>query len=118
MQIKVLSEDDGLLRLEAEGRIVQGDRMLESDALDQMLGDQGYARSVLLSLGGTEFIDSSGLSWLVVRHKRFCEAGGTLVLHSIPPTVLELLKMMRLDLVLHLAEDETAAMELIRGENR
>jgi len=65
----------------------------------------------------TRFIDSSGLSWLVVCHKRFVQAGGRLVLHSVSPAIMELFKMMRLELVLEIADNEDAAMELV-GKNR
>jgi anti-anti-sigma factor len=115
MELRVLSDDGDVLRLQLAGRIVQTEERLESDTMADVLGSGGYARNVVLGLEETEFIDSSGLSWLVVRHKRFCEAGGKLVLHSIPPSVSQILMMMRLELVLNLAEDESTALELIRG---
>ncbi|OHB81672.1 MAG: hypothetical protein A2V98_06875 [Planctomycetes bacterium RBG_16_64_12] len=83
----------------------------------QLLDNRGHPPAVVLSLAKTPFIDSSGLSWLVTTHRRFCEAGGKLVLHSTPPTLLDLLKMMRLELALNLADDESAALRAIRGES-
>jgi anti-anti-sigma factor len=115
MELKVLSDDGDVVRLQLAGRIVQTEERLGSDTIADVLGSRGYARHVLLSLQETEFIDSSGLSWLVVRHKRFCEAGGKLVVHSVPPSVSQILMMMRLELVLNLAENESTALELIRG---
>jgi anti-anti-sigma factor len=72
---------------------------------------------VLLSLAETEFIDSSGLSWLLECHQKFCDAGGWLVIHSVPPGVMDTLMMMRLELVLNLVENETDALKLVRGED-
>lgn len=115
MELKVLSDDGDVLRLQAVERIIRGDPAAEKDTMQELLGTDGYARTVLLSLEETQFIDSSGFSWLVVRHKRFSEGGGRLVLYSVPAPVLELLKVMRLDLVLHLAEDEAAALQFVRG---
>jgi len=98
------------------GHNVQSESPPSLQSLDELLGSERYARRVVLSLAETRFIDSSGLSWLVVCHKRFCQAGGKFVLHSLSPTIQELLKMMRLDLSLFLAEDESAALELARSE--
>ena len=64
---------------------------------------------LLLDLGAADFIDSSGLSWLLMWHKRYASAGAKLVLHSIPPMVGDVLRMMRLDSVFNIAADEKAA---------
>jgi len=116
MDLMVQSDDDGVLRLGLGGRIALAGLADQSDALARLLDDRGYARSVLLDLSHADSIDSAGLSWLVVNHKRFCDAGGTFVIHSIPFNVLETLKMMRLDRVLTLAENESRALELVRGK--
>ena len=116
MELKVHSDDGGVLRLSLTGRIAMAVLAEESEAISRLLGDRGYTRSVLLSLEHADSIDSAGLSWLVVNHKRFLQSGGSLVVHSIPFNVMEILKMMRLDRVLTLAEDESKAMELVRGD--
>jgi anti-anti-sigma factor len=95
---------------------VQSESPPKLESLVELLGPRGYARRVLMSLAQTRFIDSAGLSWMVVCHKRFCQGGGKLVLHSITPEIFELLKMMRLDLALYLADDEAAARELVQGD--
>jgi anti-anti-sigma factor len=112
MEFRVLSDDGDLLRLALVGRVEQGDVPIESEPIRHFLGPRGYARTALLSLADTHFIDSRGLSWLVVCHKRFCQAGGKLVFHSATPTIRELFRLMGLDLALHLAKDEAAALEL------
>ncbi|MHC4406386.1 MAG: STAS domain-containing protein [Planctomycetota bacterium] len=112
MVLKVLSDDGHVLRIRAAGRIAERDVPRQLDMFDEVLGSHGYDRNVLLSLADTQFIDSSGLSWLVVCHKRFCQAGGKLILHSLTPQIMQLLRLMRLDLAFHLAPDEAAAMEM------
>jgi len=116
VELKRLSDDEDVLRLQVAERIAKADPLSGLTVLDDLLGSRGYARKVLLSLNETEFIDSSGLSWLLTCHKRFCEAGGRFVVHSVPPSVSDILMMMRLELVLDLAADESAALELLRGE--
>jgi len=116
MQLRVVSDDGDVLRLALLGRTVQNDVIPTSHAIEQYLGPKGYARLVLLSLAETHLIDSSGLSWLVVCHKRFCQAGGKLIVHSMTPAVKELLALMRLDHALNLADDEPAALASI-GRN-
>jgi len=74
-----------------------------------------YGRSALLSLADMASIDTRCIGWLLAVHKRFREAGGKLVVHSIRPQSRRLLDFLRLDLVLHIAEDEAAALRLLRA---
>lgn len=114
MQLTRLPDEGDVRRIEISERIVQGDATPQLDQVDELLGGNGFSGNAVLSLTETECIDTSGLWWLLVCHKRFCESGGKLVIHSIPPHVMDTLMMMRLELVLNLAEDESAAMELLQ----
>ncbi len=116
MQLEVLSDDGDVLRLQFVGRVVDVDLAWEHDPMGDVLDDRGYTRRVLLSLNESDHIDSSGLAKLLVWHKRFEEAGGKLVLHSIPIQVMETLNILRMELVLQLAPDESAALGLARGD--
>lgn len=115
MNLGTVSDDGDVLRLQAAGRITQDSLSPASDKLGDLLGAEGYARRVVLCLADVDFIDTSGISWLLGRHKRFREAGGKLVIHSMVPMVAEVLKVLRLHAVFHLAESESAALALIRG---
>ena len=117
MKIERISDDADVVRLRAVERIIRGDPAPDLAQLNELLSENGYARPVLLSLADTEFIDSSGLSWLLECHQKICDAGGRLVIHSVPPGVTDTLKMMRLDLVLNVADDPTTALNLARGES-
>jgi anti-anti-sigma factor len=116
MELRVLSDDGDVLHLQVVARNVQSDAPPRFESLEEMLGPQGYARRALLSLAETRFIDSGGLSWLVVCHKRFCQGGGRFVVHSITPNIRELLHMMRLDQALYVADDEAAALQMAKAE--
>jgi len=115
MDLDVVSDDGNLVRLQMKGRIVQDVMAHQAEPIGELLGPNGYRRKVLMNLSKTDFIGSSGLSWLLVAHKRFREAGGQLVLHSIPVMVRDVLKVMRLDMVLDVAENESDAITLAGG---
>ncbi len=117
MDIKVVGEEGDVVRLKLQDRIVRGTTDPTSDPLVRLGGRDIYSKIVLLDMSESDFIDSSGLSWLLVAHKRFCESKGQLVLHSLTPNVLGTLKMMRLDLVLNLAEDEVQALQQVRRQH-
>ena len=57
----------------------------------------------------TRFIDSSGIGWLMVSHKRFLGAGGRLVLHSVPPMIAQVLRLLNLHTILAIEPDLAAA---------
>jgi anti-anti-sigma factor len=118
MHISVVSDDGDLVRLELDGRIVQEAGVRRSEPISELLGPDVYCRRVLLSLAKTEFIGSSGLSWLVVAQKRFRGAGGKLIVHSVPPVVRDVIKMMRLELVLDMAETEEEAEKAVEGDGK
>ena len=117
MKLSVQSDSDNVLRLDVSGRIRMMAPSDQADAFGEALPEGGYARNVILSLENSDYIDSGGVSWLVISHRRFNEAGGKLVIHSAPSVVLEVFKVMSLDRVLNLVNDEPAALALIEGED-
>jgi anti-anti-sigma factor len=118
MQLNLISEDSGVARLECEGQITQNDFDPGDDPMTSVLGMEGFARKVLLNLEKTSYIDSSGISWLVVCHKKFLQAGGRLILHTIPPMVNHVLQLLRLHSIMHIAADEAAARAMVGGANQ
>lgn len=115
MQLSVRSNDGPALRVDARGRINMAVLAEQQDALSKLLGDSGYAQPVLLDMSGVELVDSAGMSWLVAEHKRFCDGGGRLAIYAVPFTVMETLKVMRLDEVLNVAGSESEALQLVQG---
>ncbi len=118
MKLSVQSDDDNILCLDASGRFRMTVPSDQANAFGGVLGEGGYARKVILNFENVDYIDSGGVSWLVISHRRFNEAGGKLVIHSTPVMVFEVFKVMRLDRVLNLADDERAALVLIEGEDQ
>lgn len=82
------------------------------ESLDEWLAAGDYARNVLLSLHNLTSIDSRCIGSLVTAHKRFCQEGGKLVVHSIRPQAMETVRFLGLDRVLYIADDEVAALRL------
>jgi anti-anti-sigma factor len=106
------SERDGITTVAIAGRITFGTLEPGQDPLAREMPDI-YSRRLLLDLAGTEYIDSTGVSWLLTCHKRCREGGGKLVLNSLNPLVKQVLQVLKLDRVLHIAENaEKARAEL------
>lgn len=118
MELKVISDDGSILHVGAQGALSMATLVEQSESLAELLKDRGYGRTVLLNLEGAERIDSAGLGWLLMQHKRFCDAGGRLVIHSLPYTMMEILKVIRLDQVLNVAENRAGATKLVQGAAR
>lgn len=116
MKLAILTSDASCTRLECEGEITQVGFAPGLDPLTKLLGEGCYNSKVLLNLEKATFLDSSGVGWFVHLQKKFNEAGGRIVLHSIPPMLNQVLRLLRMQTVLHLAEDEAAALALLRGE--
>ena len=116
MDLKLLSDDGDVLRVEMTSGIVQGDYTPDLKPFEDLLGPLRYARNVLMSMAETTLIDSRCLGWLLTIHKRFNESGGRLVMHSVRPEVLEIMSVLRFEVILSIAEDEAGALELLGGE--
>jgi anti-anti-sigma factor len=118
MKLSLLSTENDITRIENEGDITQMDFRAGTDLLANLLGPDCYGRKVLLSLEKTPYIDSAGVGWMVMCHKRFKEEGGRLVIHSIPPMVNQILRLLRMPDILAMAGDEAAAQALALGEKK
>lgn len=117
MKINLRSDDGVLVCLESEGEIRLSDMGREGNPIDAALGRDGYTRKVLLDLQKTPYIDSSGVAMLIRCHKKCQDAGGQLIMHSIPPSIMQILKLLHMERHLHLVDDEKAARALALGEN-
>ncbi len=115
MQLSLRSEDGQILRVDVSGRINMAVLGEQQEALSELLEGSGYSQTVLFDMTGVDLVDSAGMSWLVVQHKRFCDASGQFAIHSVPFTIMETLRVMRLDQVLNVANDESGALQLVQG---
>ena len=110
--------DGEFISVITEGKITQNDFSPGIDPLAELVGPEIYQRNVLLNLGESDYIDSSGVGWLLNSHKRFREAGGALVLHSLSPMVSQVLRVLKMEQVLQVAPDVTSARALACGVTR
>jgi anti-anti-sigma factor len=116
MQLFLTSEDDTAAWLVCEGEISQSSfPSNHANPLEELLGDACYQRCAIIDLGPASFIDSSGIGWLVTCHNRFVAAGGKLILHSVPPMIDQVLRLLRLQTVLFLKRDRAAALAAAAG---
>lgn len=109
MKFTQQSASGGSACIACSGPITQIELTRNKDPLQELLGQDFYSRPLLLDLHKTDYIDSSGIGWLLNVHKRFLQDGGVLVLHSVPPVVHQVVQLMRLDKILNIQSDLAAA---------
>jgi anti-sigma B factor antagonist len=114
MQLFLLSEDDDITCIACEGNITQSLFTPGVDPIMELLGADGFKRQLVMDLGKTGYIDSSGIGWLLGSHRRFTAAGGRLILHTVPPIVEQVIQLLRLHSVLNIQADQEAALAVAR----
>lgn len=115
MRLNLLTQEGEFVRIESEGLAARGGADESIGRFEAVGGSSIYSRKVLLGLSKCDYVDSMGIGWLLSSHRKFRECGGMLVVHSPSPIVLQILTLMRMELVLHLAATEELARELARG---
>jgi anti-anti-sigma regulatory factor len=108
------SSEGGITRLDCEGPISGG--MSGENPLEQVMGMGCYNSQTLLNLVKATTINSTGVAWLVRCHKNFEQNGGMLVLHSIPPAIDHVLRLLNMNALLHIASTEEKALTLVEGK--
>lgn len=103
MELSIVEDTPEKVRLAVRGKVNFREVSPTSDMFSEMLGESIYARPVWLDMSGVDYIDSSGIGWLITCHKRFRQAGGRLVLHSLSPIVSNVMKVLKLERLLEFA---------------
>lgn len=80
-----------------------------------LLNAEGF-RNIILDLGRVSFIDSSGLSAILVANRLCKENNGTLVLTKLHPNVSRLIKISQLDTILNILPTNQEATDYIKME--
>jgi len=111
MDVNIVSRDGKTCRLNLTGEVTQRNLRKFEDPLDTK-DRQQYGQRILCDMSATTLLDSAGVSWLLVNHKRCRDQGGRFVLHSIPQLIMNVILVLRLNLVFDIAEDEAAAQQL------
>lgn len=109
MDLKLENQVGGVCHLTLAGKISQTAVDSQADHLGRLLGSANMNQKILVSLEHTDYIDSSGIGWLLAADKKIRDAGGRLVLHSVPLDIQHVLGLMKLNTVLKIAKDKDQA---------
>jgi anti-anti-sigma factor len=115
MQLKFVAHDKDVIRLACEGQVTQMGLEPGLDMLAALLPGGDYSAKVLIDLEKTTYIDSSGVGWLIISHKRFVQGKGKMVLYNVPPLVMQILQMLKMPLIMNIAPNEAAARQIAAG---
>jgi anti-sigma B factor antagonist len=118
MEICIHSVEPGLVCLSCKGQIQQLPTRAAQDSLLGLIGNAGWAGKVLLNLSEAEYIDSSGLAWLIAWYREAEQAGGTLALCEVPPRIADVFRLCGLDRVFAIWPEESAARAALLGSSR
>jgi anti-anti-sigma factor len=113
MKLTVTGRENGLIRLDCSGVITAYATPEDLDMWQVALGPDGYTHTVLLDLSKADYLDSNGVSWLIIAHKHFVQAGGRLILHSLPRRLQDTVDLLRLPSILDIVANEKAARGLL-----
>lgn len=86
---------------------------LKSELL--ILNAEGF-RNLILDLSGVQFVDSSGLSAILVANRLCKEANGTLVITGLHPNVSKLVTISQLNSILNILPTNQEASDYIKME--
>ena len=98
-------ESIGVIR--CAGKLVRENQAALGGAVEELVSEG--ARGIALDFSGLEYIDSAGLGSCAGLHKKLRESGQAgLAVFGPGPNILRMWKMIRLDLVIPVLEDEEA----------
>src|SRR4051812_21238123 len=120
MKLPLVSiEKNGIVRVAAEGNITTQDFQSpdNKNPLEKLLGVTWFTNKVMMNLDRTDYIDSSAIGWLIGSQRAFKEGGGMLVVHSIQPSVRQILDLLKIGKVVPLVPDEAEARRMVSGES-
>ena len=119
MKLSIISRDKDYVHVQCEGKISQDEFTGEREPLGELLAPLAISREkILLDLERTTFIDSSGIGWLLQCHKHLREDGGELVIHSVPPLIQQVLELVKLPKIIHVAADAASARAYALGDKK
>ncbi len=96
MKLTLISRTPGLTQVSCQGHITQLNLHAGDDPLRTVLDHEDCSHSILMDLSQAQFIDSSGVGWMLKCHKHCKQAGGRIVYHSAPPLVRQTLDLLQM----------------------
>lgn len=115
MQLTFDTDNQGIVTVYFAGKVTPA-KLGPGDVLVDNLGAEVYAQRGLFDLSGSNYIDSRGISWLLVCHQRFKEHGGRLVLYGLPQLVMNVMLVVKMDKVFEIAATREEAIRRVKGE--
>lgn len=115
MKLQLVSiEKQGFIRVAADGSITASDFTVDGkNPLADALGETWANNNVLISFEKVNFIDSTAIGWLISSNKQFRDAGGKMVIHTLQPSVRQVLDLLKVGKTVSIAENEPAARALV-----
>ena len=117
MILTMENQADGVCYLSLAGKISQTAVASQADELSRLLGISNLNQQILISLQQTDYIDSSGIGWLLATDRTIRDCGGRLVLHSVPLDIQHVFGLMKLNKVLNITKDKAQATSFATGQN-
>jgi anti-anti-sigma factor len=74
-----------------------------------LLGPDWAVKRVILAMNRTSYVDSAAVGWLIMCQREFKKSGGALVLFGVPESVRQVLALLKIQKLIPIAPDETAA---------
>jgi anti-sigma B factor antagonist len=108
MKLQLMSIEGDTVFVRVEGEITPGAAGVAQDPMEQLIDPKGYSRKLVLNLQQVDYMDSSGIAWLLGWERRTRQAGGALLLFGLSPRVSEVLRISRMDMILRIYPDEAA----------
>jgi anti-anti-sigma factor len=107
---------DGVIRLAANGSLMATDFDPDgTNLLQKVLGPNWSQMRLVLDMDKCTYVDSSAIGWLISTQKECRGAGGQVVLHSVQPSVRQVLDLLKVGRVVPLVEDEPAALAVLQN---
>lgn len=117
MILRTISIDnDGSVRIAADGPLTaRSFKGAGDNPLQALLGNGWSRRKILLDLRRADYFDSFALGWLINCHRELSNGGGLLLLHSASPKVIQFLRLLKLESILPIYENENSARATFRN---
>jgi len=117
MRLSIQSQEGGVTRVEVRGDVAHDELSGRDDPLAQLLGSDCYGGKVVLDMRRVDTLDSTGVCWLLSCRKNFRIHGGKFALHSPSDFARDVLNVLNLRLVIPIAEDEEAALDIVQRDD-
>ena len=116
IHLVAIDKKNDLIRLATQGNLTSEAVQSAGPApLEPILGKEWATNKVLLDMSDTGYIDSSAIGWIIGSHKQFKQAGGMLVIHSVQPSVKQVLDLLKVGRVVPMTDDEPSAEAVALG---